>query len=181
MILEFALAFYGFLGTTITVVDGINKVLEKDRNCTTDDLFKRCFIRAVKRNSVNLNTLNKGYDPRKVDVDSDEFERIIKDLNNQVSSDLGMGEKMKKIENQFIAGGNGQNCSYRGLKTINDEKRIIVAKRGLKFVNEIMEARNIPAMMICRELVKIVEDSTLQKSLEKAIHEINESYQFQKI
>lgn len=95
MILEFALAFYGFLGTTITVVDGIKKVLEKDRKYTAEDLFKRCFVRAVKRNSLNLNILNKGYDPRKVDVDSDEFEQTINDLNNLESSDLGMGEKDK--------------------------------------------------------------------------------------
>jgi hypothetical protein len=63
-------------------------------------------------------------------------------------------------------------------QTLKDEKRITIAKRGLKYVDEIMEERNVPAMMICRELAKIVEDSTLQKSLEIAIHEINDSYRF---
>jgi hypothetical protein len=63
-------------------------------------------------------------------------------------------------------------------QTVLDENRITIAKKGLKFVDEIMKERNIPAMMICRELAKIVEDSTVQKSLETAIHEINESYRF---
>jgi len=56
------------------------------------------------------------------------------------------------------------------------EEQIDMANRGLRFVNEIIEERNVPAMMSCLELSKIKGDTELQKTLEKTIHEVNYSY-----
>jgi thioredoxin-like negative regulator of GroEL len=51
-----------------------------------------------------------------------------------------------------------------------------IAKRGLKFVNEIIKERNVPAMIACLELSKIIGDIELQEKLKKTIHGVNESY-----
>jgi hypothetical protein len=58
-----------------------------------------------------------------------------------------------------------------------DGKQInIIAKRGLKFVNEIIKERNVPAMIACLELSKIIGDIELQENLKKTIHGVNDSY-----
>ncbi len=57
-----------------------------------------------------------------------------------------------------------------------DREQIDVAKRGLKFVKGIIKERNVPAMMACLELSKIIGDIELQEKLEKTIHEVNDSY-----
>ena len=51
-----------------------------------------------------------------------------------------------------------------------------IAKRGLKFVDEIIKERNVPAMIACLELSRIIGDIELQENLKKTIHEVNDSY-----
>lgn len=58
------------------------------------------------------------------------------------------------------------------------KEKIDTAKRGLKFVKEILEERNVPAMMSCLELSKIIGDTELQENLKTTIHKVNRSYNF---
>ena len=60
--------------------------------------------------------------------------------------------------------------------TLKGKDKIDVAYRGLKFVKQIMKERNVPAMMACLELSKIIDNGELQVELQNTIHEVNNSY-----
>ncbi len=74
----FELAFIGFnaIGTTASIVGGIN-ALKDLNNSTAVDLFKESFIEAVKQNAPNFADLTN---PERVDVDSDTLDKVIASL-----------------------------------------------------------------------------------------------------
>ena len=76
----FELAFMGFnaIGTTASIIGGIN-ALKDLNNSTAADLFKKSFIDAVKQNAPNFADLNG---PEGVDVDSNTLDKVVVSLEN---------------------------------------------------------------------------------------------------
>lgn len=66
-------------------------------------------------------------------------------------------------------------------KTSSEREKIKIAKKGLKYVDQIINEKSVPAMMICLELSKIIKDKDLQRHIQNTIHEINEAYVFDEI
>ena len=58
-------------------------------------------------------------------------------------------------------------------RTLQPPQRVSIAKKGLKYVNQLIEESSVRGMIICLELAKITENSNLQVILKKEIHEIN--------
>lgn len=64
-------------------------------------------------------------------------------------------------------------CSW--CQELDGENKIETAEQGLKYVNEIMDEKNVPAMMVCRELAWITGDKNLLAKIEQNILDINDT------
>jgi len=60
--------------------------------------------------------------------------------------------------------------------TLKGREQRDIAFRGLKFVKQIINEKNVPAMMACLELSKITNNFELQEKLQETIHEVNDAY-----
>ena len=58
-------------------------------------------------------------------------------------------------------------------RTLQPPKSVHIAKKGLKYVNQLIEENSVRGMITCLELAKITENFNLQETLEKEIHKIN--------
>lgn len=57
--------------------------------------------------------------------------------------------------------------------TLRSPQSVYVAKKGLKYVNQLIEEKSVRGMITCLELAKITENSDIQEKLKKEIHKIN--------
>lgn len=64
---------------------------------------------------------------------------------------------------------------YAWSQELSGEDKNEIAQQGLKYIDEIMNEKNVPAMMACRELAIIVEDRKLLRFIEENIHTVNDS------
>ena len=91
-------------GTAASIVGGIDVALRRFCKCTAEDLFKKCFVAAVKRNASNLANLTATADPKSVEVDNHILERRIaslKDIEISTITSLEEEERLAKITALF--------------------------------------------------------------------------------
>ena len=65
---------------------------------------------------------------------------------------------------------------YSWCQEFEGEVKIEMAREGLKYVNEIIKEKNVPAMMACLELAQITEDKALIGTIEENILKVNDSF-----
>ena len=102
-ILEFVL-IAKVAGTAASIVGGIDVALRRFCKCTAEDLFKKCFVAAVKRNASNLANLTAAADPKSVEVDDHILKRRIaslKDIEISTITSLKEEERLAKITALF--------------------------------------------------------------------------------
>ena len=101
-ILELALATYGVynaVGTTTSIIGGIEVALKHFSKSTAEDLFKKSFVNAVKQNAPNLADLTETGNPKTVEVDINMLDNVITSLNdNDISTLTSLKENEKLIE-----------------------------------------------------------------------------------
>ena len=86
-ILELAFAAYNVAGASASIISGIDMVLKRFMNVTAEDLFKKCFVDAVKQSAPELAHLTETRNAEKVRVDPNTLDDVITSLKN---SDISM-------------------------------------------------------------------------------------------
>ena len=81
-VLEVVLIASKVAGTAASIVGGIDLAIKRFCKCTAEDLFKKCFVAAVKRNALNLANLTATADPSSVEVDNHILNRRIASLKD---------------------------------------------------------------------------------------------------
>ena len=81
-VLEFILIASKVAGTVASIVGGIDLAIRRFCKSTSEDLFKKCFVAAVKRNASNLANLTATADPSSVEVDNQILNRRIASLKD---------------------------------------------------------------------------------------------------
>ncbi len=100
-ILNLAFSVYNIIGTGFSIVDGINFALKRSHKTTAEKLFKKSFVEAVNQHASDFADLT---DPKKVDVDTAELDKIIaslKDVDEVQFTQLNESEKIAKITTLF--------------------------------------------------------------------------------
>ena len=69
-VFEFVLIAGKVAGTTASIFGGIDLAIRRFCKSTAEELFKKCFVSAVKRNASNLANLTATADPSTVEVDN---------------------------------------------------------------------------------------------------------------
>ena len=103
-ILGLVLKAYNIVGTGFSIVSGINHAIKHFCQTTAEELFKKSFVKVVKRYASNFADQT---DPKKVDVDENLLDDVIaslKDVDIDTFTDLYESEKIAKITTLF------QNC-----------------------------------------------------------------------
>ena len=89
---------------TASIISGIDAALKRSSNSTAEDLFKKCFIEAVKQSAPRLADLTETRNPERVRVDPDTLDDVITSLkDNDISmlTSLGENERLIKITGLF--------------------------------------------------------------------------------
>ena len=81
-ILKLVLAAYNITGTTASIIGGIDFALKHFSKSTAEDLFKKCFVDAVKQSAPKLAHFTEAKDLKTVSVDKDTLGDIITSLKN---------------------------------------------------------------------------------------------------
>lgn len=81
-ILELVLAAYNITGTTASIIGGIDFALKHFSKSTAEDLFKKCFVDAVKQSAPKLAHFTETKEQKTVSVDKDTLGDIITSLKN---------------------------------------------------------------------------------------------------
>ncbi|MXY28721.1 hypothetical protein F4Y59_11235, partial [Candidatus Poribacteria bacterium] len=81
-ILELALTTYGIVGTTTSVIGGIDLALKHFSKITAEDLFKKCLDEAVKEYASSLIGFTKTRNPKTISVDPNKFDSVIASLKD---------------------------------------------------------------------------------------------------
>jgi len=97
-IVQVAMAFYGFIGTSASIAGAIGNVISRVRDCSAEHLFKRCFKRALKRRSLHLSQFTAYEDLNTVRVKDDVLDQILSDLEVAEPSLLGASEKQDILD-----------------------------------------------------------------------------------
>ena len=98
-ILELALAAYNIVGTTASIIGGINIALNRFSKSTAENLFKKSFANAVKQSASSLADLTKNSDPEAIKVNDHMFNRAITSLkDSDISTLTALTENEKLIE-----------------------------------------------------------------------------------
>ncbi|MCH8296201.1 hypothetical protein IH992_34410, partial [Candidatus Poribacteria bacterium] len=106
-ILELALAAYNVynaIGTTGSVLGGIDLALKQFCKRTADDLFKESFVEAVKQSAPKLAYLTETRDAETVDVSKKTLAEVLaslKSLNISTLESLEERDKLRKITSLF--------------------------------------------------------------------------------
>ena len=103
-ILGLVLKAYNIVGTGFSIVSGINHAIKHFCQTTAEELFKKSFVKVVKRYVSNFADQT---DPKKVNVDENLLDDVIaslKDVDIDTFTDLYESEKIAKITTLF------QNC-----------------------------------------------------------------------
>jgi uncharacterized protein (DUF433 family) len=103
-ILDLVFAAYNIVGTSSSIVGGINHAIKHFCQTTAEELFKKSFVKVVKQYASDFADLT---DPKTVEVDPDTFDNVIaslKDADEVQFTQLNGSEKIAKITTLF------QNC-----------------------------------------------------------------------
>ena len=106
-ILELALAAYGVynaVGTTTSIIGGIDVALKRFSTSTAEELFKKSFVNAVEQNAPHLAALTETGNSKTVEVDINMLDSVItslKDNNISTLTSLEENEKLTEITNLF--------------------------------------------------------------------------------
>ncbi|MYK18704.1 tetratricopeptide repeat protein, partial [Candidatus Poribacteria bacterium] len=103
-ILELALTTYGIVGTTTSVIGGIDLALKHFSKITAEDLFKKCLDEAVKEYASSLIGFTKTRNPKTISVDPNKFDSVIaslKDTDIAKLRSLKENERLTKITAHF--------------------------------------------------------------------------------
>ena len=103
-ILELAFAAYNVTGVTTSIISGIDVALKRFMNSTAEDLFKKCFVEAVKQSAPKLAHFTNTRDPETVSVDSNTLDDVInslEDIDITTLMLLGENERLIKITALF--------------------------------------------------------------------------------
>ena len=107
-ILELALAAYGVynaVGTTTSIIGGIDVALKRFSTSTAEELFKKSFVNAVEQNAPNLADLTETSDPETVDVDSNLLDNVITSLkdNDIIYANIVRGKRKTHRNHQSLS------------------------------------------------------------------------------
>ena len=100
-ILGLVLKAYNIVGTGFSIAGGINHAIEKCHKTTTEELFKKSFVKVVKRYASDFADLT---DPKTVEVDHHTFDNVIaslKDVDEIQFTQLNESEKIARITTLF--------------------------------------------------------------------------------
>ena len=103
-ILELVFAAYNVAGATASIISGISAALKHSMNVTAEDLFKKCFVDAVKQSAPKLAHLTETRNPERVRVDPDTLDDVITSLEDSdisILTSLEENEKLIKITALF--------------------------------------------------------------------------------
>ena len=103
-ILELVFATYNVVGATASIIGGIDVALKRFMNVTAENLFKKCFVDAVKQSAPKLAHLTETRDPKTVGVNNEALDNVITSLTDSDISaltSLEESEKLIKITNLF--------------------------------------------------------------------------------
>ena len=103
-ILELVFTAYSLVGTGFSIAGGINHAIKHFCQTTAEDLFKKSFVKVVKRNASNF---ADQADPKTIEVDSNLLDKVINSLKDDdivQLTQLNESEKIAKITTLF------QNC-----------------------------------------------------------------------
>ena len=103
-ILGLILAVYNVVGSTTSIISGIEIALQRFSKTTAKDLFKKSFIDAVKQRAPSLAYLTKTQDPETVSVDSQTLDEVItslKGMDKDMLLSLSKNDKFIKITTLF--------------------------------------------------------------------------------
>ena len=103
-ILDLVFTAYNIVGTGFSIAGGINQAIKKYYKTTAEELFKKSFVKVVKRYASDFADLT---DPKTVDVDENLLDSVITSLKDDdivQLTQLNGSEKIAKITTLF------QNC-----------------------------------------------------------------------
>ena len=161
-ILELAFAAYNVTGVTTSIISGIDVALKRFMNSTAEDLFKKCFVEAVKQSAPKLAHFTNTRDPETVSVDSNTLDDVInslEDIDITTLMLLGENEKLIKITALF------QKCiilpgHQLTIKALEQEIQPVIEKTIADFYSQLprnQEAFNQTAFEIMRAQLKAQE------------------------
>ena len=104
VILELALTTYGIVGTTASVIGGIDLALKRFSKITAEGLFKKCFVNIVKECASSLAGFTETRNPETIGVDTNKLDSIIASLKDTDIAELRSlkeSEKLTKITAHF--------------------------------------------------------------------------------
>lgn len=104
VILELALTTYGIVGTTASVIGGIDLALKRFSKITAEGLFKKCFVNTVKECASSLAGFTETRNPETIGVDTNKLDSIIASLKDTDIAELRSlkeSEKLTKITAHF--------------------------------------------------------------------------------
>ena len=104
MILKLALAVYENVGTTASVIGGIDLALKRFSKITAEDLFRKCLDDTVKECASSLVGFTETRNPKTIGVDTNKFDSIIASLKDTDITELGSlkeSERLTKITALF--------------------------------------------------------------------------------
>ncbi len=101
-ILDLVFTAYNIVGTGFSIAGGINHAIKHLCNTTAEELFKKSFVKVVKRYASDFADLT---DPKTVEVDSNLLDKVITSLKDDAIvqlTHLNGSEKIEKITTLFL-------------------------------------------------------------------------------
>ncbi len=101
-ILDLVFTVYDIVGTGFSIAGGINHAIKDLCNTTAEELFKKSFVKVVKRYASDFADLT---DPKTVEVDSNLLDKVITSLKDDAIvqlTHLNGSEKIAKITTLFL-------------------------------------------------------------------------------
>ena len=101
-ILDLVFKVYNIVGTGFSIVGGIDPAIKKYYKTTAEELFKKSFVKVVKRYASDFADQT---DPKTVEVDPHTFDNVIaslKDADEVQFTQLHESEKIAKITTLFL-------------------------------------------------------------------------------
>ena len=153
------------LGSGASIYSGIDVALKHFMNSTAEDLFKKCFVEAVKQSAPKLAHFTNTRDPETVSVDSNTLDDVInslEDIDITTLMLLGENEKLIKITALF------QKCiilpgHQLTIKALEQEIQPVIEKTIADFYSQLprnQEAFNQIALEIMQSHLKAQEHSS---------------------
>ena len=96
-ILELALTAYGIVGTTASVVGGIDLALKRFSKITAEKLFKKCLDDTVKECASSLVGFTETRNPKTISVDPNKFDSVVASLKNTDVTELRLLEECERL------------------------------------------------------------------------------------